>query len=282
MEGNMRKREELSNRITQLVDELPLFPTDIDGLLSAAVKPSEDGVELLRLIESDPKLSGELLNLSRSYFGRAEEFETVRDVVNQVGLQPLVQLIGISYAKSTIKEEFAALKYLDEYIDHAEEISICCRILCEITDLPRSECEMYALAGLVHDVGRLAILAGSNRTSAHVLGTLWDKMASIVHDEQAALGTNHCEVGTLICKKWNLSAVIQEGVSRHHTPLIDGDFSFLGGLIFISHFLSFSDPSGDIISTALPDELFEELNLSRADFDKAKEVYNSRTQHDTR
>ncbi|MDH4241387.1 MAG: hypothetical protein OEW48_17655, partial [Phycisphaerae bacterium] len=69
----MRKREELSNRITQLVDELPLFPTDIDGLLSAAVKPSEDGVELLRLIESDPKLSGELLNLSRSYFGMAEE-----------------------------------------------------------------------------------------------------------------------------------------------------------------------------------------------------------------
>lgn len=274
----MDKRKELSERITQLVDGLPLFPTDIDNLLSSAVKPSEDGIELLRLIESDPKLSVELLHLSRSYFGKVEEFETVRDVVNQVGLQPLVQLIGISYAKSAIQEEFAALKYLDEYVDHAEEISIGCRIISEITDLSRSECEMYALAGLVHDVGRLAILAGSNRTSAHVLGTLWDKMASIVHDEKASLGTNHCEVGTLICKKWNLSPVIQEGVSRHHTPLIDGDFSFLGGLIFISHFLSLSDPSGDIISTALPDELFERLNLSTAGFEKAKEVYKKRTQ----
>ena len=276
----MEKKEKLSHRITQLVDGLPLFPTDIDNLLSSALKPSEDGIELLRLIESDPKLSGELLNMSRSYFGGSEEFETVRDVVNQVGLQPLVQLIGISYAKSAIQEEFAALKYLDEYVDHAEEISIGCRIISEITDLPRSECELYALAGLVHDVGRLAILAGSNRTSAHVLGTLWDKMASIVHDEKASLGTNHCEVGTLICKKWNMSPVIQDGVSRHHTPLINGDFSFLGGLIFISHFLSYSDPSGDIISTALPDELFERLNLSKEDFEQATELYKSRTQHD--
>ncbi len=277
----MDKRKELSARITQLVDGLPLFPTDIDNLLSSAIKPSEDGVELLRLIESDPALSGELLTLSRSYFGNAEKFETVRDVVNHVGLQPLVQLIGISYAKSAIREEFAALKYLDEYVDHAEEISIGCRIISEITDLSRGDCEIYALAGLVHDVGRLAILSGTNRTSAHVLGTLWDKMASIVHDEKTALGTDHCEVGALICKKWNLSPVIQKGVSRHHTPLIDGDFSFLGGLIFISHFLSLSDPSGDIISTALPDELFERLSFSHDGFEKAKVIYKSRTQHNS-
>ena len=53
---NPDKREEVSRRITQLVDDLPLFPTDINQLLTAAVKPSEDGIELLRLIESDSKL----------------------------------------------------------------------------------------------------------------------------------------------------------------------------------------------------------------------------------
>lgn len=274
----MDKKTELSRRITELLEGLPLFPTDIDKLLSAAVKPSEDGIELLRLIESDPKLRDELLNLARSYFGKAEEFETVKDIVRQVGLQPLVQLIGISYAKSAIQEEFAALKYLNEYVEHAEEISIGCRIIAEVTNLPGDKCEMYALAGLIHDVGRLTILVASNKTSAHVLGTLWDKMVSIVQDEKAATGTNHCEVGMQICKKWNLSPVIQEGVLRHHTPLIDGDFSFLGGLIFVSHFLSYSDPSGDIISTAFPHELFDGLNLSTAGFEKAKELYKSRTQ----
>jgi hypothetical protein len=32
------KREELSRKITQLVDDLPLFPTDVDRLLVAAIK----------------------------------------------------------------------------------------------------------------------------------------------------------------------------------------------------------------------------------------------------
>ena len=277
----MDKKEELSDRITQLVESLPLFPTDIDRLLSAAVKPSEDGTELLRLIESDPKLREELLNLARSYFGTAEDFETIEEAVRRVGIQPLVQLIGISYARHVIQDEFASLKYLNEYVDHSEEISIGCRILAEMSDLPRDECEVYALAGLIHDVGRLAILVASDKAGAHVLGTLWDKMSLVVQEEKETLGTNHCEVGMRICRKWNLSTVIQEGVLRHHTPLVDSDFNFVGGLIFISHFLSASDPSGDIISTAFPSELLTRLNLNNSDFDKAKNIYKSRTRIDT-
>jgi len=276
----MKSRTELSNRITQLVESLPLFPTDIDRLLSAAVKPCTDGAELMRLIESDPKIRNELLSLARSYFGKDRDFETITDAVRDVGIQPLVQLIGISYARHVIQDEFTSLKYLNEYVDHSEEVSIGCRILAEISDMPRDECEVYALAGLIHDVGRLTILVASDKTGSHVLGTLWDKMASIVQEERATLGTNHCEVGSQICRKWNLLPDIQEGVLRHHTPLIDGDFSFPGGIIFLSHFVSASDPSGEIISTALPDELFDKLNLSRADFFRATEIYRNRLRID--
>ncbi|MHC4112398.1 MAG: HDOD domain-containing protein [Planctomycetota bacterium] len=278
----MNKKKELSERITQLVDSLPLFPTDIDRLLSAAVRPSEDGTELLSLIDSHPEMRDELLSVARSYFGESEDFRTIKDAVRIVGIQPLVQLIGISYARHVIQDEFAALKYLNEYVDHSEEISIGCRILSEITGLPRHECEVYALAGLIHDVGRLAILVATNRAGVHVLGTLWDKMSLIVKEEKAEVGTNHCEVGMQICKKWNLSPIIQDGVYRHHTPLIDGVFNYLGGLIFVSHFLSYSDPSGDIVSTALPDELFERLSITTADFEKSRQIYKSRTKQHRR
>ena len=61
---NADKRDEVSRKITQLVDDLPLFPTDINQLLAAAVKPSEDGIEILRLIESDSKLRDNLLSLA--------------------------------------------------------------------------------------------------------------------------------------------------------------------------------------------------------------------------
>lgn len=275
MAGKKRK-EELARKITELVDKLPLFPHNIDELLVTAVKPSEDNKEILRLIESDSELSTELLQVARSYYGTAADIKTIEDAIKHVGLQALVQLIGISYARNAIQEEFAALKYLNEYIDHSEDISTSCRILAEISCLPQDELEIYTLAGLIHDVGRLAIMVASNRTSAHVLGTLWDKMASVIHDEKLTLGTNHCDIGMRICRKWNFSPVIQEGVLRHHTPLFDSDFSFAGAIIFISHFLSASDPSGEILSTLMASEVLAKLNLTSTDFDKAKNIYKSR------
>jgi hypothetical protein len=80
-----------------------------------------------------------------------------------------------------------------------------------------------------------------------------------------------------ICRKWNFSPIIQEGVLRHHTPLINSDFSFPGALIFISHFLSASDPSGDILSTLSAAEIVTNLNLSAANFDRARDIYKSRS-----
>jgi HD-like signal output (HDOD) protein len=193
--------------------------------------------------------------------------EILRLIESDVGLSTELLLLA------------TALKYLNEYVDHSEDISIGCRILAETSGMERDEYEVYAVAGLIHDIGRLAIMVASNRTSAHVLGTLWDKMASVVHDEKAALGTNHCDVGMQICRKWNFSPIIQEGVLRHHTPLINSDFSLPGALIFTSHFLSASDPSGEILSTLSAAEIVTKLKLSSSDFDKARDIYKSRTEN---
>ncbi len=273
----MGKKGEFAREVRELVDKLPLFPRDIDKLLAAAVKPSEDITEILRLIDGDPRLSGELLRLARAYYGTDGEIETVEDAVRRVGAQAMVQVIGISYARNAIEEEFSSLKYLNEYIDHSEEISIGCRILAETIGVGQGERETYAVTGLIHDIGRLAIMAASNRTSTHILGTLWDKMASVVHYEKAKLGTNHCEIGAEICRRWNFSPIIQDGVLRHHSPLIDSDFSMPGAVIFVSHFLSASDPSGDILSTLSAGEVVERLKIKAADFDRARSIYKEHT-----
>ncbi|MCH7558490.1 MAG: HDOD domain-containing protein [Planctomycetes bacterium] len=278
MAGEKRKKE-LAHKITDLIHRLPLFPHNIDKLLSTAVKPSEDNKEILRLIESDPELRTELLQMARSYYGTVGKIETIEDAVHHVGLQALVQLIGISYARNAIQEEFAALKYLNEYIDHSEDISISCRILAEICGMSQDQLEIYTIGGQIHDIGRLAIMVASNRINVHVLGTLWDRMVSVVQDEKLTLGTDHCDVGMRICRKWNFSSIIQEGVFRHHTPLVNSDFSVAGALIFISHFLSVSDPSGEILSSLLASEVLAKLNLAPAEFDKARNVYKSRAQN---
>lgn len=266
----------IARQITQLVHSIPLFPHHVDRLLAAALKPTEDSADILRLIRNEPQLWTKLSHLASSYYTADKEIKTADDALHCIGVQPLVQLIGVSYARKAIQEEFASLKYLNDYFDHGEDISIGCHILAQVTDMSRQQREMYAVAGLIHDVGRLAIMVATHRTSARVLGTLWDKMASVVHDEKADMGMNHCEVGVRICRKWKFSPVIQEAVSRHHTPLLNSDFSLPGALIFISHFLSGSDPSREIVSAVFPAVLLARLKLTRTAFNKAKKLYNSR------
>lgn len=273
---NADKREQVSRRITQLIDDLPLFPTDINQLLTAAVKPGEYGKELFQLIESDSKLRNELLSLAGSYFGASQQFETVEDAIRHFGVQPLIQLIGISYARETIRQEFKSLKYLNDYVNHSEDICIASDILGEICSLPTEQRQMHALAGLIHDIGRLAIMVASNKSSGRVLGTLWDRMVSVIHEERAELGMDHCEVGAKICRKWNFSPVIHEAVLRHHSPILNGDFSFSGALIFLSHFVSASDPSGEILATLLATKILKKLDFTPVDFEKAKDQYESR------
>ena len=272
----MSYRKDLGHKLTQLVDKLLLFPQDIDRLLATAVKPTGDNKEIMRLINNNPELWTDLLHSAATYYGMAEDNETVEDIVRRIGAQPLVQLIGVSYARKAIEEEFASLKYLNEYFDHSGNISLGCRILAEVSDMPQNQCQMYTVAGLMHDIGRLAIMVASNRTSAHVLGTLWDKMASVIYDEKTLLGTDHCDVGMQICRKWKFSQIIQEGILRHHTPLIDNNFNLPGAIIFIAHFLSASDPSGEIISTLSSAEILANMKLTLDDFDKARRIYKSR------
>jgi hypothetical protein len=90
------------------------------------------------------------------------------------------------------------------------------------------------------------------------------------------LGMDHCAVGMEICNRWNFSPLLQQGVLRHHSPLIDDDFNLLGAVIFVAHFVTCSDFTGQMLSTMLPAELLDRLNLRAADFEKARLEHLSR------
>lgn len=97
-------------------------------------------------------------------------------------------------------------------------------------------------------------------------------MASIDHDEKRVLGLSHSEVGWQLCRKWGFSPVLQEAIQKHHSPMKDNDFSIPGAFVFLAHFVSYSDISGDILSKMLPSELLAKLNLTTKDFIKARKM----------
>ena len=268
------KNKKLENQVVELVHRLPPMPENIDSLLRSAREDCRDEEELIKLAGQDPGLCADLLHLANTYYSTLDNhIETVAEAVRSIGPLPLIQLVGVWYAKGIILKEFSLLEHLDDYFMHSQEISLGCRILSELSGVKQHGCEVLSVAGLIHDIGRLVILLASNKMSARLMGTPWDKMQSIVSDEKDLLGMDHCIIGELICKKWRFSGYMQEGILRHHSPLINHDFSYLGGMIFITHFVTCSDFTGEMLRTMLPIELCDRLGLGPNDIEKAREEY---------
>ena len=272
---DMRAKSELEKKVTAVVLRLPPMPENIERLLRATPGPGADVKQAAQIVADDPGLCAELLHLANVCCARAASVDTIEEAIARMGIEPLIQLTGASYVNDAIRDEFAALTHLDEYFAHSREISRTCRILADMAGLPMRERQMYSVAGLLHDIGRLIIMIAADRTAAPLMGTSWDEMTTIVQSEQEVLGMNHCDVGREICGKWSFSPIMQEGVLRHHTPLVKGDFSFPGALIFVAHFVAASDFTGEILARIVPADLFSRLLLSPADIERARDRYHA-------
>ena len=273
----MESVKRLEIRVAELVDRLPPMPDNIDYLLRSVNEDFQREKELIELVENDPGLCVDLLYLANTLYRNSKKpIETVEEAIEKIGAVPLIQLIGIWYSQNIIRNEFFSLKHLDDYFVHSRNISLGCRVISEIIGVQEHSSEVLTTSGLIHDIGRLIIFLASNQTTSHLLGTPWNKMKSIIHEEREILGMDHCIVGEQICKKWSFSSFMQEGILRHHTPLLEDDFSYLGAIIFLAHFVTNSDFSGEMISKFLPVELCEKLNFNLSDFNEARKEYDLR------
>lgn len=70
---------------------------------------------------------------------------------------------------------------------------------------------------------------------------------------------------------------MQEGIRRHHTPLLANDFSLPGALIFVSHFVTMSDFTGEIIANMLGPKLLDRLDMDASLLMEAQSRYESVT-----
>ncbi len=273
----MESQKDFESKVTEFIHRLPPMPGNVEDLLTAANIQNQDDETLLALVNQDPGLCADLLHLANTFSIRPEGHnDTVEEAVSSVGIKPLIQLIGVWYAKDIIVTEFACLDHLDDYFRHSQETSLACRVLSEFLGAAEHDCQVASVAGLIHDMGRLAIILLSNRLTAPLLGTQWSMMKTIVDDERKLFGMDHCRVGMQLCKKWNFSALLQEVVLRHHCPLFDDNFSYLAAIIFTAHFVACSDFTGETLSSMLPDELLGRLNLTAENFNKTQQIYFSR------
>jgi putative nucleotidyltransferase with HDIG domain len=104
--------------------------------------------------------------------------------------------------------------------------SLACALLCqEMAEAHWLDQDCYYTAGLLHDLGRLSLVATYPEDYADLLETVdagEGERRDLLECERGLFGADHCEIGHWLAQDWQLDAELREAIGTHHEPLKPG------------------------------------------------------------
>ena len=173
--------------------------------------------ELAKLIAHDAGMSAKILSIANSAaYNRGSRKVGLMPALNTLGLE-MIKTLVISESVFQTFNSFSRANNIDlrGFWIHALKAAVIARELAKKMSYPHIE-EAY-LAGLLHDVGRLALLsAAPNEYSSNFMAMDDEHLCSI---ETSSMGLTHSEAGAWLIERWNLDSFLADSIRYHHEPI---------------------------------------------------------------
>lgn len=264
-------------RIVSVIDGLPPMPENVLEIRKTCSNPNASFRDLVPIIEKDPSLCADILHMANSaYFGFSHTVESISEAVRYIGFNGVADFVAVSFSRKAVHSNFSHIKNLDAYFAHSNAVARATRCLAKSGGRPIEIQEFYAVAGLLHDIGRLVILMVNDSA----VRSFSDEMMSVYQDlpreEHELFGVDHCLVGKQICEKWQFSTELQAAILRHHSPISD-PLCEAAAFIMLAHFVAMDDFPLQQVTAFYPPEINEQLGLNNETIIHARELYFGRS-----
>lgn len=174
--------------------------------------------QISEVIRRDPSLTSRLLRLVNSvYFGLSSPVNSIEEAIFYLGVRQIRQLAMLT----PVIEDFQKLAGNTpfpwrEFWRHCIGVAMMTREVISMVRVPTDEADY--VAGLVHDVGKIAMAAAFAEHFAEVQRRLAEQPAPLLETELAVLGMDHCELGARYLQHHNLPEAMIETARHHHRP----------------------------------------------------------------
>lgn len=171
--------------------------------------------ELSELISSDPAFASEVLTIVNSMaYAPRFPISSILQAIAVMGanhLQGLCLTVGVrSYIGHTLRRPWMRTLWRH---------NLACAIIAE--QLASTGCmdrDVAFTAGVMHDIGRLALAAVHPAQYTELLETHAGPPESILDRERHEFGLDHCALGGQLVADWRLPREFEPIVAEHHTP----------------------------------------------------------------
>ena len=194
--------------------------TTAQKVLRTCNEPNTCANDLKRVISLDPVLTGRVLQLINSaYYSLPSKVNSLTRAIILLGLNTVKNVV-LSFAvfESFSRHDTFRVFSADDFWTHSLSVAAAAKLLSIQHGMPLAERDDYFVGGLMHDIGKIPLnhlFPDEYRQAVELaLGSGRDMRFG----EQAVIGIDHCEVGDIIARKWQLSPALAAALGRHHDP----------------------------------------------------------------
>jgi HD-like signal output (HDOD) protein/signal transduction histidine kinase len=238
---------DIRNRL--LIARLPAMPQILIKLIEHLQADDLGMPELAALISNDAGMTSKILAVANS--------SAYHRSSRAIGLEQSLVALGTDMIKTLVISESVFQTFnnfphsgstdLRAFWKSSLTAAVIARDLAKRMDYPHVE-EAY-LAGLLHNVGRLALLATAPKEYAFNFTARDDEDLCAV--EQRTLQITHAEAGAWLIERWHLDSFLADSVLYHHEPSARLESSHpLIRIVHLAHLMSTHAPDDDAIAGA--------------------------------
>lgn len=214
---------ELARKPWALIN-LPPFPAVAARILQLLSKEDAGMKELAALIRSDVAFSSEVLTMANSaLFTFRTEITGILQATVLLGLQR-VKAVALTVGMRSYLMDSLKIPGVLACWRH----SLACGLVCEeLAGACMIERDAAYLAGLMHDVGRLALTVVEPLQYSNLLLAAEENAMNVLGEERELFGMDHCQAGRWLAEQWKLPQQFAEIAAHHHDHQIPGKFDLL-------------------------------------------------------
>lgn len=201
------------------VPQLPSLADSYHAVVRALERPDATPESVGAIIARDPAIAAKMLRLANSAaYGEATDDYDVIEAVREIGLANTRSCLLLAHSWSGFGKIEQAGFHIQSIWTHGREVAALAAWLARREAPSPAIVGMARTAGLLHDIGKLA-LAANLPDEFNSVGKLMRLGGSATFEvEQEVFGATHSEVGGCMMAAWGLPMPIVEAVALHHHP----------------------------------------------------------------
>jgi len=218
-------------QITSKMDSVPQLHSQAFEMLQKLNDPNTSFGDLETMISNDPGLSAQILKSANSaFFMRHTKVETLGAAMAYLGIEGLKQLLMFNVFKG-LSGLAGAQK---EVMDHGRACGHLASFLAEKAKVPKPILGKIRLAGLLHDVGSLAMAFVFPAEFQHTRELVHTQGKRTYEAELEVFGIEHQQVGQALATRWSFPDYLVRVIGDHH-HLRDPRWDQIAGPVFCAN-----------------------------------------------